>query len=172
AAYLGHGLDWRRVWAANGSNEIIQQVFQIFGGPGRTALGFEPSYGMHPLIAHATATPWVSAAPDARLRPDGPPVLPAPAVPRAIEEHRPDLVFLTSPNNPTGTSLPLPVIEAACEAAPGMVLVDEAYAEFARDPGWSALHLLPRYQRLIVARTMSKAFALAGAPVGHLAADP
>jgi histidinol-phosphate aminotransferase len=166
AAYLGHGLDWRRVWAANGSNEIIQQVFQVFGGPGRTALGFEPSYGMHPLVAHATATRWVGAARDAGFGLDGA------AVVRAIEAHVPDLVFLTSPNNPTGTSLPLPVIEAACEAAPGMVVVDEAYAEFARDPRASALHLLPRYRRLVVVRTMSKAFALAGARVGYLAADP
>jgi histidinol-phosphate aminotransferase len=166
AAYLGHGLTWRQVWAANGSNEIIQQLFQVFGGPGRTALGFDPSYGMHPLIAGVTATGWVSAARDADFGLDRAGVV------EAIRAHRPDLVFLTSPNNPTGTALAPEVIEAACAAAPGMVVVDEAYAEFARDPGSTALRLLPRRPRLVVTRTMSKAFALAGARVGYLAADP
>jgi histidinol-phosphate aminotransferase len=81
-------------------------------------------------------------------------------------------VFLTSPNNPTGASTPLAVIEAVGQAARGMVVVDEAYAEFSRDPSQSALALLPRFPRLVVVRTMSKAFALAGARVGYLAADP
>jgi histidinol-phosphate aminotransferase len=84
----------------------------------------------------------------------------------------PDVVFLTSPNNPTGTATPLDVIEAVCAVAPGMVVVDEAYAEFARDQAATALTLLPRYPRLVVVRTMSKAFALAGARIGYLAADP
>ena len=166
AAYLGHGLGADQVWAANGSNEIIQQLFQAFGGPGRTALGFEPSYSMHPLIALATGTRWVSGARDADfgLEPDH-----AMAVIRA---HQPDLVFLTSPNNPTGAALAPEVIEAVCAAAPGLVIVDEAYAEFARDTRATALTLLPRCRRLVVTRTMSKAFALAGARVGYLAADP
>jgi histidinol-phosphate aminotransferase len=89
-----------------------------------------------------------------------------------VREVAPDLVFLTSPNNPTGTALPLGVIEAVCAAAPGMVVADEAYAEFARDGARSALALLPRFGRLVVTRTMSKAFALAGARVGYLAAAP
>jgi histidinol-phosphate aminotransferase len=166
AAYLGHGLTAREVWAANGSNEIIQQLLQVFGGPGRSALGFEPSYAMHPLIARATGTRWIRGARDADfgLDPD--------AAVQAVREHRPGLVFLTSPNNPTGTALPLAVIEAVCQAAPGMVVVDEAYAEFAREGAGTALALLPRYPRLVVTRTMSKAFALAGARVGYLAADP
>ena len=166
AAYLGHGLTARQVWAANGSNEIIQQLLQAFGGPGRTAIGFEPSYSMHPIIAHTTATAWISGARDDDFRLD-----PGRAA-QAIADHQPDLVFLTSPNNPTGTVVPLAVIEALCESAPGMVVVDEAYAEFARDPAATALSLLPRYPRLVVTRTMSKAFALAGARVGYLAADP
>src|SRR5215510_129199 len=166
AAYLGHGLSWRQVWAANGSNEVIQQLLQAFGGPGRTAIGFEPSYGMHPLIARATATGWVSGARETDFGLD------AGRAVQAIDDHRPDLVFLTSPNNPTGGALPLAVVEAVCAAAPGMVVVDEAYAEFARDGTPSALALLPRYRRLVVSRTMSKAFALAGARVGYLAADP
>jgi histidinol-phosphate aminotransferase len=166
AAYLGHGLTARQVWAANGSNEIIQQLLQVFGGHGRSALGFEPSYAMHPLIARATGTRWISGAreDDFGLDPD--------AAVRAVREHQPDLVFLTSPNNPTGTRLPLAVIEAVCRAAPGMVVVDEAYAEFAREGTGTALALLPRYPRLVVTRTMSKAFALAGARVGYLAAAP
>jgi histidinol-phosphate aminotransferase len=166
AAYLGHGLTGRQVWAANGSNEIIQQLLQVFGGSGRSALGFEPSYAMHPLISRATGTRWISGSRDADFG------LNAAAVVRAIGEHRPDLVFLTSPNNPTGTSLPLAVIEAVCGAAPGMVVVDEAYAEFARAGADTALSLLPRYPRLVVTRTMSKAFALAGGRIGYLAAEP
>jgi histidinol-phosphate aminotransferase len=166
AAYLGHGLTARQVWAANGSNEIIQQLLLAFGGPGRAALGFEPSYAMHPLIARATGTRWISGA-----REDDFGLDPGAAV-QAIREHQSDLVFLTSPNNPTGTGLPLAVIEAVCQAAPGMVVVDEAYAEFAREGTGTALALLPRYPRLVVTRTMSKAFALAGARVGYLAADP
>jgi histidinol dehydrogenase len=166
AGYLGHGLTARQVWAANGSNEIIQQLLQVFGGHGRSALGFEPSYAMHPLISRATGTRWISGAREDDFGLD------AGRAVHAVGEHRPDLVFLASPNNPTGTALPLAVIEAVCAAAPGMVVVDEAYAEFARDPAGTALALLPRFGRLVVTRTMSKAFALAGARVGYLAADP
>ena len=166
AAYLGHGLTARQVWAANGSNEIIQQLLQVFGGHGRSALGFEPSYAMHPLISRATGTRWISGAREDDFGLD------ADRTVRAVAEHQPDLVFLTSPNNPTGTGLPLAVIEAVCEAAPGMIVVDEAYAEFAREGTGTALALLPRFGRLVVTRTMSKAFALAGARVGYLAADP
>jgi histidinol-phosphate aminotransferase len=166
AAYLGHGLTGRQLWAANGSNEIIQQLLQAFGGHGRSALGFEPSYSMHPLICQSTGTRWIIGARDRDFGLD-----PDRAVLMVRDEH-PDLVFLTSPNNPTGSALPLAAIDAVCAAAPGLVVVDEAYAEFARDPGATALALLPRYPRLVVTRTMSKAFALAGARVGYLAADP
>ena len=165
AAYLGHGLTADQTWAANGSNEVIQQLFQAFGGAGRTALGFEPSYSMHPIIAQTTGTAWISGSRDADFGLD-----PGRAV-AAVTGLRPDLVFLTSPNNPTGTALPLAVIEQVCDAAPGMVIVDEAYAEFARDREGTALALLPRYPHLVIVRTMSKAFALAGARVGYLAAD-
>ncbi|MFC6886235.1 MULTISPECIES: histidinol-phosphate transaminase [Actinomadura] len=162
----GAGLTGRNVWAANGSNEIIQQILQAFGGHGRTALGFEPSYSMHPTITRVTGTGWIDAhrAEDFGLEPER-------AV-AAIEEHRPDVVFLTSPNNPTGTALPLDAIEAALDAAPGMVVVDEAYGEFRRAGTPSALSLLPGNPRLIVTRTMSKAFAMAGTRLGYLAADP
>jgi histidinol-phosphate aminotransferase len=166
ADYLGHGLTAAQLWAANGSNEIIQQILQAFGGPGRSAIGFEPSYSMHPIIAGGTSTRWVEGAREEDFAIDV-----AKAV-RVIEEHRPDVVFLTSPNNPTGTALPLGVIERILAAAPGMVVVDEAYAEFARTGTPSALTLLPGNPRLIVTRTMSKAFAMAGARLGYLAADP
>jgi histidinol-phosphate aminotransferase len=169
AGYLGHGLTREQVWAANGSNEIIQQLLLAFGGPGRTALGFEPSYSMHPIIAQITGTRWARGARDAGD--DGFGLDPGRTV-AVVRELRPDLVFLASPNNPTGTALPLTTITAVCQAAPGMVVIDEAYAEFARDQRSSALDLLPRYEHLVVTRTMSKAFALAGARIGYLAAAP
>ena len=166
AAYLGHGLSAANVWAANGSNEILQQLLQAFGGPGRTALGFEPSYSMHPIISRGTGTEWASVPRDTDFRID------VDAALAAIAEHRPSVVFLTSPNNPTGTALELDAIERLAQAAPGVVVVDEAYAEFRREGTPSALTLLDEHPTVIVSRTMSKAFALAGARVGYLAAHP
>ncbi|MEU7872721.1 histidinol-phosphate transaminase [Dactylosporangium sp. NPDC049140] len=166
AAYLGHGLTWKNVWAANGSNEIQQELLQTFAGPGRVALGFTPSYSMHPLLAAGTGTTWV----DGRRGDDF--ALTAEHAVAKVRETGPDLVFLCSPNNPTGTALPLEVVEAVAETAPGMVVVDEAYAEFARAGTVFALSLIQRYPRLVVTRTMSKAFALAGGRLGYLAADP
>ena len=164
ADYLGHGLTAAGTWAANGSNEIIQQLLQAFGGPDRTALGFEPSYSMHPLISQVTCTGWVAGTRDADYG-----IATAPEQVRALQ---PDVVFITSPNNPTGTSVGLDLIEAVYDEAPGMVIVDEAYAEFRRDGTPSALTLLPGRERLVVTRTMSKAFAAAGTRLGYLAADP
>jgi histidinol-phosphate aminotransferase len=163
ADYLGHGLDRSQVWAANGSNEILQQLLQAFGGAGRSALGFEPSYSMHRLISIATGTRWLSVprAADFTLSPDS-------AV-DAVREHQPDVVFLCSPNNPTATALDPAVLDAVLGVAPGMVVVDEAYAEFSHRP--SLLPALTGQRRLVVTRTMSKAFAFAGARVGYLAAD-
>jgi histidinol-phosphate aminotransferase len=171
AAYLTRhaqvsGLGFANLWAANGSNEIQQQLLQAFGGPGRTSLGFTPSYSMHPLLAAGTGTGWI----DGRREIDFD--LRAEDAVAQVHRHRPDVVFLCSPNNPTGTALPLDVVRAVADAAPGMVIVDEAYAEFARPGTASALTLLPRYPRLVVSRTMSKAFALAGGRIGYLAADP
>src|SRR5260370_8352811 len=154
ADYLGHGLTGAQLWAANGSNEVIQQLRQAFAGPGRMPLGFAPGYSMHPLIARVTCTGWVSAARDEDFGLD-----PERAA-RAIAEHRPNLVFLTSPNNPTGTVAPLDLIEAVCAAAPGLVVVDEAYAEFAREGTPRALTLLPRYPALVLTRTMSNTFPM------------
>jgi histidinol-phosphate aminotransferase len=166
ATYLGHGITADQVWAANGSNEIIQQTLQAFGGPGRSVLGFPPTYSMHPIIAAGTGTTWLTAERDADYT-----ISPETAV-AAIEAQRPDLVFFCAPNNPTGTPLPLATIEAAYEATAGIVFVDEAYAEFMPAEAPSALTLLPGRERLLVSRTMSKAFAFAGARLGYLAADP
>ncbi len=166
AAYLGHGLTAEHTWAANGSNEVLQQVLQAFGGAGRTALGFTPSYSMHPIIAAGTGTAWLDGMRDGDFTVDA-----ARAVAQ-VKEHAPDVVFCCSPNNPTGTALGLDVIEAVCDAARGMVVVDEAYVEFARAGTPSALRLLPGRPRLVVTRTMSKAFAMAGLRVGYLAANP
>jgi histidinol-phosphate aminotransferase len=166
ARYLGHGLTAAHTWAANGSNEVQQQLLQVFAGPGRVALGFTPSYSMHPLLAVATGTRWIDGRRDAEFG------LTAAGAATQVRDHRPDIVFLCSPNNPTGTALPLDVVAAVADAAPGMVVVDEAYAEFRRPGTPSALSLLPDHPRLVVTRTMSKAFALAGARVGYLAADP
>jgi histidinol-phosphate aminotransferase len=166
AGYLGHGLGTANVWAANGSNEVQQQLLQAFAGPGRTALGFGPSYSMHPLLAAGVGSRWIGALrdPDFGLTPE--------AAVAQIREHAPDVVFLCSPNNPTGTALDPAVITAVLDVAPGMVIVDEAYAEFAREGTPSALELLSAYPRLVVTRTMSKAFGFAGGRLGYLAADP
>ena len=168
AAYLsrrtGVALSVEQVWAANGSNEVLQQVCQAFGGPGRVALGFEPSYSMHPILASGTNTGWVSE----RRADDF--TLSAQQAVAAVERHAPSITFLTSPNNPTGTVSSLDVVDAVCRASAGVVVVDEAYAEFAATP--SAVTLLERHPRLVVSRTMSKAFALAGARLGYLAASP
>jgi histidinol-phosphate aminotransferase len=166
ASYLGHGLVADNIWAANGSNEVLQQILQAFGGPGRSVLGFPPTYSMHSIIASGTGTRWIAGERDAdyELSPE--------TVTRWIAETRPDIVFLCSPNNPTGTPLSLETIEAAYAATDGIVVVDEAYAEFAPDDVPSAVTLLEGRERLLVSRTMSKAFAFAGARVGYLAADP
>ncbi len=166
AAYLGGGVMPEQVWAANGSNEILQHLLQAFGGPGRRVLGFPPTYSMHSIIASATGTEWVAAERDA-----GYDIRPETAV-AAIERADPDLVFLCSPNNPTGTPLGIETIEAAYDATRGIVVVDEAYAEFAPREVPTALTLLPGRPRLVVSRTMSKAFAFAGGRLGYLAADP
>ncbi|WP_207457587.1 histidinol-phosphate transaminase [Desertivibrio insolitus] len=165
AGYLGHGVTPEQIWAANGSNEVLQHILQAFGGPGRSVLGFPPTYSMHSIIASGTGTRWIAAERDAGF------AISAETAVRAIEQHRPDLVFLCAPNNPTGTPMSLEAIAAAYDATEGIVVVDEAYAEFMPEDAPSALTLLPGRPRLLVSRTMSKAFAFAGARLGYLAAD-
>jgi len=164
-AQTGIPIGTENVWAANGSNEILQQLLQAFGGPGRTAIGFVPSYSMHPLISGATHTEWLEAprADDFSLDLD--------TAVAAVVTNRPDVVFLASPNNPSGQSVPLPDLRWLLEAAPGIVIVDEAYGEFSSQP--SAVALVEQYPtKLVVTRTMSKAFAFAGGRLGYLVATP
>ncbi|GAB3035957.1 histidinol-phosphate aminotransferase [Nocardioides flavus (ex Wang et al. 2016)] len=175
AAYLdtsgGTGITPDMVWAANGSNEVMLQLLQAFGGPGRVALSFAPTYSMYPEYARDTMTEWVAGhrAEDFSLDLD--------AARDLVLERRPSVVLLPSPNNPTGTALPPEAVTMLCEAAAsyepgGLVVVDEAYGEFRRAGTSSALELLPRHRNLVVTRTMSKAFAAAGLRLGYLAADP
>lgn len=168
------GLDAAGVWAANGSNEVMLHVLQAFGGPGRTALSFAPTYSMYPEYARDTLTDW-------RVEPRGADFSVDPdAAIAAIRDARPAVVLLASPNNPTGTALPISTTRAIAEAtrdtgpdgAATVVVIDEAYAEFRRAGTASAVTLLPEFGHLAVARTMSKAFAYAGARVGYLAGAP
>ncbi len=166
AGYLGHGVTPAQVWAANGSNEVMLQILQAFGGPGRVAVSFAPTYSMYPEYARDAMTGWVVGHREEDF------ALDLDHAVEVIEEHRPSVVLLPSPNNPTGTALPLDTVRAVCDAAPGVVVIDEAYGEFRRSGTPSALELLPSTPNLIVTRTMSKAFALAGARLGYLAASP
>ncbi len=169
AAYLqaqtGVALTAENLWAANGSNEILQQLLQAFGGPGRSAIGFVPSYSMHPIISDGTQTQWLSAtrAADFGLDLD--------VAVAAIRDQQPDVVFVTSPNNPTGQSVPLDDLRRLLDVTPGVLILDEAYGEFSSQP--SGVELLADYPaKLIISRTMSKAFAFAGGRLGYLVADP
>ena len=166
AGYLGHGLDASRIWAANGSNEVMTHLLQAFGGPGRTVLSFTPTYSMYPEYARNTHSTNVTVPRLADFS------LTAAMVLEAVAEHRPSIVVITSPNNPTGTTTPLAVIEEVLAGTEAIVIVDEAYQEFAHRPEQTALTLLDSYGNLVVSRTMSKAFALAGGRVGYLAAAP
>ncbi|BCK71888.1 histidinol-phosphate aminotransferase [Streptomyces libani subsp. rufus] len=168
----GHEVTKGHVWAANGSNEVIQQLLQTFAGPGRTALGFEPSYSMHGLISRGTGTGWISGPRNDDFTID------VEAATAVIAERRPDVVFICSPNNPTGTAVEAATVLALYEAAQAaradgagaLVVVDEAYGEFSHRP--SLLPLLAGRPNLVVSRTMSKAFGAAGLRLGYLAADP
>lgn len=169
AAYLttqtGVALGIENLWAANGSNEILQQLLQAFGGPGRSAIGFVPSYSMHPIISDGTHTEWIQTvrADDFSVDVD--------AAVAAITDRRPDVVFVASPNNPSGQSVSLPELRRLLDAVPGILIVDEAYGEFSSRP--SAVALVEEYPtKLVVTRTMSKAFAFAGGRLGYLIATP
>ncbi len=152
----------KNIWAANGSNEIIQSLFLAFGEKG--AIGFIPSYSMHPLIARVTQTAWR----DGQRRADF--SLDIEIAKEEIAKSAPSLTFITTPNNPTGTSISISEIEELAQAAPGLLVVDEAYAEFSDEI--SAVTLIEKHPNVVVIRTMSKAFSFAGARVGYLVADP
>ena len=169
AAYLntdgGQGVTPEMVWAANGSNEVMLQLLQAFGGPGRAALSFAPTYSMYPEYARDAMTEWVVGHRESDFSLD------LDAARQKVLDVQPSVVLLPSPNNPTGTALPPEAVSMLCEAAgDGILVVDEAYGEFRRAGTPSALELLPRHRNLVVSRTMSKAFALAGARLGYFAA--
>jgi histidinol-phosphate aminotransferase len=167
AAYLtedaGVVLNAEQIWAGNGSNEVLQQILQVFGGPGRTALTLTPAYPMYAEYCRTTFTQLQTLPRTNRFELDLPQTI------ATIEALQPSVILLTSPNNPTGTALPLEDLEAILDVARGMVVVDEAYAEFRRRGVPSAITLLPRHPRLIVSRTLSKAFKFAGGRVGYCA---
>ena len=184
AVESGAHLTHEQIWAANGSNEVMLHVLQAFGGPGRTCLSFTPTYSMYPEYARDTLTDYATRP----RREDF--TLDTDAAVAAINELRPAVIILASPNNPTGTALPLEDITRILEAARGhgpmlgaeigsparasdcVVVIDEAYAEFRRPGVPSALELVgPAHPHLAVTRTMSKAFGAAGLRLGYLAAD-
>jgi histidinol-phosphate aminotransferase len=159
-----HGWTPEGTWAANGSNEILAQLLQAYGGPGRRAVVFEPTYLMHARLCRLTHTSVErrSLARDFALM--------EPQVDVAREAAA-DVVFVCSPNNPTGNAQPRAIVQAIAEALPAsLVIVDEAYGEFA--PATSARPLLDRFDNVAVVRTFSKAFAMAGARVGYVLAAP
>lgn len=167
-AYLGaeSGVEVpaERIWAANGSNEIMHQLLLAFGGPDRTVLSFAPTYSMYPEYARDTFTKYVAIERNDDFTIDVDDAI------HAIDVHKPNVILITSPNNPTGTAIDLGTIERITAVAPGMVVIDEAYAEFRRPQTPSALELLARWPNLVVSRTMSKAFACAGLRLGYIAA--
>ncbi|PFG28451.1 histidinol-phosphate aminotransferase [Corynebacterium renale] len=153
------------LWAANGSNEVLQQLLQAFGGPGRSVLGFQPSYSMHPILAAGTQTEFLNCPRGEDFTIDVATAL------ETIADKQPEIVFITTPNNPTGDVTDIADIERIVQAAPGIVIVDEAYMEFSASP--SAVTLLEKYPtKLVVSRTMSKAFDFAGGRLGYFVAAP
>jgi len=165
SAQTGAPFDLSNLWAANGSNEIIQSIFLAFGR--ESALGFTPSYSMHPLIAKVTSVSWL----DGKRRDDH--SLDVSVAAQQVVTAKPTLTFITTPNNPTGSVVKISeIVELAKATASvgGLLVVDEAYAEFSTEA--SAVTLVAQYPNVIVIRTMSKAFAFAGARLGYLIADP
>lgn len=157
------GLPPERVWAAKGSNEVLVQLFQAYGGAGRRLLLFRPGYSAHPLLARVAATDTVGADLDEGLR-----LTPERAA-EVVDVHEPDIVCVASPNNPTGLLVDLEAVQALHDAGRALVIVDEAYVEFSQDPvRHSALALLDQLPRLVVTRTFSKAWRMAGVRLGYL----
>ena len=153
------------IWAANGSNEIIQSIFLAFAqGP---VLGFTPSYSMHPLIAKVTGAQWIDGKRNADFSLNTVDAI------AQVQKNKPTLTFITTPNNPTGGAVTIDEIQEladACKSVGGLLVVDEAYAEFSQEK--SAVTLIANNPHVIVIRTMSKAFAFAGVRLGYLVADP
>ncbi|WP_227997640.1 histidinol-phosphate transaminase [Nocardia australiensis] len=164
-AQSGVDVGLENILAANGSLESLQQIMQVFGGPDRSALSFAPSYAMYKIIATTAETEWLDGGRRTDLTLD---IDHAVAVISAV---RPDIIFLTNPHNPSGQTLATADLERILEAAPAVVVVDEAYSEFSLSP--SAINLIDRFPaKLIITRTMSKALAFAGGRLGYVVAAP
>jgi histidinol-phosphate aminotransferase len=162
-----YGRTPEQVWAASGSNEVLQQLFQAYGGPGRRVLLFSPGYSMHPLLAKVALTEVVEVPMGEDLR------LTAELAERAVAEHDPDLICFANPNNPTGVPVDPEAIRVLHDRSRALVVLDEAYMEFdalGQRGGGQALALLDALPRLVVCRTFSKAWRLAGARLGYLLA--
>ncbi len=162
-----HGVDPAQVFCANGSNEVLQCLLLAYGGPGRTAAVFEPTYALHSHIAALTGTAVVRAWRDTDHR------VALDVVDGVLDQSRPVITFLCSPNNPTGRAEPPEMVAHVLARAPGLVVVDEAYGQFAP---WSALDLVDSgaagVDRLVVTRTFSKTWSMAACRLGYLVADP
>jgi histidinol-phosphate aminotransferase len=156
-----HGVDPGQVFAANGSNEVLQTLLLTYAGPGRTVVTFEPTYQLHAHIARITG----AAVVEGERRPDF--TLDPLEVRRVVEAAEPHVTFLCSPNNPTGLVEPAERVSELLDVAPGLVVVDEAYAQFA---DWSALSLVDEARPLAVVRTFSKTWSMAAARLGYLVA--
>jgi histidinol-phosphate aminotransferase len=156
-----HGVPPEHVFAANGSNEVLQSLCLAYGGAGRTAVVFEPTYALHAHIARLTGT---EVAVGERNDDFG---LDLDEVERVIGRSGPAITFLCSPNNPTGLIEPEEVVRSVIGRAPGLVIVDEAYGQFAP---WTALDLLAEDRPLVVTRTYSKTWATAGLRLGYCVA--
>jgi histidinol-phosphate aminotransferase len=159
------GWDRNGVWIANGSNEVFLHLFLAYGGPGRTSLTFDPTYSLHTLIPRVTGTRTLQVPRDENHQVD------IDAAIEMIRRERPDVVIVCSPNNPTGNLEPVATIEALLEEAPGVLVVDEAYIEFAPE-GTGVRSLLAAREGLVVTRSFSKAWRLAGVRLGYLMASP
>jgi len=153
------------IWPANGSNEVMQQLLQLFGGPDKSLLVFDPTYSMYEDYCRNTFTKYLRVSRNADFTIDRTVIDSALAL-------SPDIIVITSPNNPTGTVIELSDIDYLLEKFNGMLIVDEAYAEFRATGTPSALTKLDSNPHLVVVRTMSKAFSYAGARVGYVAANP
>ena len=158
-----HGVDPSRVFCANGSNEVLQSLCLAYGGAGRSVAVFEPTYALHSHIARTTGT----AVAVGERRADF--ALDAAEVDRVLAEARPAITFLCSPNNPTGLVDPPGLLERVLARAPGLVVVDEAYGQFAPR---SALELVDGARPLVVTRTYSKTWSMAAARLGYLVGPP
>jgi histidinol-phosphate aminotransferase len=161
-----YGRPPEQVWVASGSNEVLQQLFQAYGGPGRRVLLFRPGYSMHPLLAKVALTEVIEVGLGPALE------VTTEIAAAAVAEHDPDIICVANPNNPTGVPIDPAALRALHDGSRALVVLDEAYMEFAEAGGGAALALLDELPRLVVCRTFSKAWRLAGARLGYLLAPP